>query len=71
MDDVTRIDSASKVAWPPVGALDRRGTPHGFFRRRLARGAIKRPFKGPFWHTKRNARDYRRAAAVSIFKCLC
>lgn len=39
MDDVTRIDSASRTAWAPVGALDRRGTPHGFFRRML-RGFI-------------------------------
>ena len=39
MDDVTRIDSAAQTAWPPAGALDRRGTPHGFLRRML-RGFI-------------------------------
>src|ERR1041384_5636970 len=39
MDDVTRIDSATRTAWAGTIGLDRRGTPHGLFRRAL-RGFI-------------------------------
>ena len=39
MDDVTRFDTTTSAAWNPVETLDRRGTPHGFFRRAL-RGFI-------------------------------